>query len=147
MNLINSISSPYFLCYSTVAQANATGDGTIATGLFNPVVQGGNFNIATGIFTATIAGMFFFMVKPDISNLGATANLAVYSLVTTAKTYQLTSYSAGGWRNTGSQGRFPAYVFAPMALNDTAKVTVQIFNTSKTLGIATNSLFSAIRLY
>jgi hypothetical protein len=147
MNLINSSLNPYVFCYSTVGQTNSTGDGTVVTALFNPIVQGGNFDVTTGIFTCTIPGTFLFTIKPDLSGLSTLTTAAVFNFVTLSKTYQFAAFSPGGWRNAGFQCRYSGYFLIKMSLNDTTYTTVQVSNGTKTTAVATTSLFSVIRLF
>jgi C1q domain len=145
-NLINSNTAQNFNGISATI-SNVTGNGTVYTCIASTLLQGNGYNIANGIFTCTIPGLFLFSMRPQISNLSFAATLAVYKLVTTLKTYTFSTYSVGGWRSQASVGQFQGYLFVPMNAGDTAYTTVQVSNTTLTLGISSVSSFSAVRLF
>lgn len=133
-NIIQSSNSPFVLANQNSTVANVTGDGTVYTAVFNALVQGGNLNLTTGVFTCTIAGTFLFIVNPEMTSLSSAATTAVFTLVTTGGSTTLCTFSVGAWRSQALVGMQAGYAIAPMNVNDTASITVQVSGTSKSLG-------------
>ncbi len=148
-NVIDSSRAPSFSATMSTNIPNITGAGATYTVICNTLIQGGvgYYNTTTGVFTTTIPGLFLFTFRPYMTNLSATMTLGEYKLITTSKTYQISSYSSGGWRSQALVGEWQGYVFAPMAVNDTASLTVKISNGSAGAGVGALVHFSAARLF
>jgi hypothetical protein len=147
MNIINSPSSPYFAAKKSGTIIDVTGDGTIYQAIFDTLIQGGNYNTSTGVFTASTGGLFLFLIRPEMTSVTSVANPAVYTLVTTSKTYTFANYNVGGWRGQSSQSMFSGYIFAPMNTNDMAYVDLQVSNATKTVGFGNGvAFFNAARV-
>lgn len=143
-NIVNSVEVP-FVYTSGSNQANATGDGTVFTSIANSIVQGSDYNTTSGVFTARVGGIYLFMLRFYCSNLSISASLCSYNLITTLATYNFGEYNVGAWRSQALLAQFAGYIIAPMDTGDTATVTVQVSNTTKTIGSTPS--FTAKRLF
>lgn len=114
---------PAFLAYQSATQNNKTGNGTVYTVLQDTEVfdRGANFNPATGIFTAPIAGIY--QLEATVYVTGCTiATVFQMAIVTTARSYL--GYHA---RPAGANdAQVQVNTLADMAAGDTAKVTILV---------------------
>jgi hypothetical protein len=134
-NIINSASAPQLFATSTTSYTNATGDGTVFQMIFNSVIQGGNINTSTGVFTCTIAGTFLFCITPELGNLSALTANTNFTLVTTLGSFQFSKMNASTLRSSAAVCQFGGYIIAKMNLNDTAFLDLSASGGSKTLTV------------
>jgi len=145
-NMVNSNTSQRFIAIQT-GVSNVTGNGTVYQTVYSSLTQGSGFVIASGVFTCTVPGTFLFCAIPSVTSLNSSATTAVFNLVTTQRTYTFANFNAGALRSQASVGTMGGYVIAPMAANDTAKLTVQVSGTTLSIGFGNGCTFQATRLF
>ena len=112
--------------------SNNTGDGTIATVIFDTAETniGSSYNTGTGVFTAPVTGNYLITAHMAQSNSAGGLNCGV-RLVTTTRTYfgtALDSASLGpnNWYYTSVSS------IVPLAASDTAEIKIQCAGGTKT---------------
>lgn len=135
---------PAFLAYLNAVQSNVTGDGTVYTVPFNTEVFDRAGNFASNTFTAPVTGIYQFHVTVTATNIVVGNTDMIVNLVTTGRTFQLSSISAGKTFETQSGSNtllVNGGIITAMNAGDTATVTMTIFGGTKTVGV-----FSGINL-
>lgn len=128
---------PCFSAYKSVNQANATGNGTVVTVVFDTVVkdQSSNYNNATGTFTAPVTGTYFLCCAVALNAVGAGFTRSNLNFVTTARTYQGPNFNTSNNADSGGGLIYNLSVIAVMTAGDTATVTIVVFGGTKTINI------------
>lgn len=72
--VINS-TQPCVSAYKSANTTNVTGNGTVATVVYDTVIfdQGSNYNSGTGTFTAPVTGKYLVIAQTEFSNVGVVA--------------------------------------------------------------------------
>ena len=128
---------PCFNYYAST-QTSVTGDGTVFTIAFANKLTDQASNFATPTFTANQTGNYLFTVQVTIDNLSASYTDCTISLVTTARSYQISSISPGKVFETNSG--LSSYlatgtIIVPMAATNTASVTVAVTGSTKSINV------------
>lgn len=143
VNGINSQSQPSLCSYLSPAVTNKTGDGTVATVVYDNIIDGGNLNISTGIFTATRSAYFTFRATIIFGTLSSSHKSSQLTLVTTGGSYVLEKTNAGFCRasdNSFFTGGFITGVW--MNNNDTASITIAVSGGTKVVGFNGSSIYT-----
>lgn len=141
--------TPAFLAFNAAANANQTGNGTVATVPCDSEVfdQGGNYNNATFTFTAPVTGRYNFATSVLLSNIGAAHTLGLVSFVTSNRTYSWGYMSPAVVRTSGNAASMTGGAYCDMDAADTAVFQVQVSNSTLTItieGSAPNTFFSGM---
>lgn len=139
--IINEPLQPTFGAYQSPTVANATGDGTVYTIIFNSALydQASNFNATTGTFTAPAKGIYTLASSVTLNTLGAGHTTGLLQIVTTNRTYTLYDGNIGAARDAANIATISGCVLADMSAGDTATVTITISGSTKTVGIQQSS--------
>jgi len=123
---------PSFMAYNPANVANVTGDGTAYTIIPTEEFDvGGNFNAATGVFTAPIAGKYVFGMSGDMYNNNINHANSIF-IATTAYVYSANFYK---WYNLDTDLSNSCEVLANMAAGDTCSFACFSYNSTKTVGV------------
>jgi len=123
---------PEFYAYLASADNNVTGAGTTyqlgtnvaLTEVFDTL---GDFN-TNGTFTCSVAGRYIFSAAITTTDITSNMTHCEVLLKTTSQNFRLFTYNpfACGLPASNRFSCFSGSIYAPMAINDTAFVTVQI---------------------
>ncbi len=123
--------------------ANATGDGTAYVLICNSEFydQNSEYNVGTGVFTAKQSGKYLFTVTVSIGNLGAghTQLTALLTVGTAPTTIYLSQINPGAVRDSSNVVTLTGSAQLPVAVSDTAYVTITVSGGTKTVTINGNA--------
>ncbi len=122
--------------YKSSATANATGDGTLATVIFDTVVYDvhSDYDNSTGIFTVPVTGTYMVTGNVAIQNLGASTVFTAYVQSTAYQQYCTSSNAA----NVANTGLIWLPVSSLVRLTATQTIYIQVAGEG---GILNNSIF------
>ncbi len=134
---------PAFLATSAGA-ADVTGDGTVYTVTFANEIFDQKSNFASNTFTAPVTGRYQLNVQVSCEQLGASHTVGEIILVTSNRSYRINRGNYATMRDLSANAvAFSGSVLADMDVNDTATVTLTVFNSTKTVDVsATVTTFS-----
>lgn len=139
-NGFTSLSAVTFNAYLSSTQDNVTGDGTVYSIIFDTIVNqtGSAYNTGTGVFTAPVAGWYFFNARVLFGNFGGGATYTSMDLITTALTYSgpslnVNTVGANAWTSPGSTW------IVYMNASDTAYIIGSAVNGTKSVNIVSST--------
>lgn len=124
-----NVTKPNSCCFLALLSANATnqtGNGAVATVIFDTVIfdNNANYNNGTGVFTAPVTGKYHFSVVVVLINIVA-ANTCFVQLTTTARGYQSGEASPVAIKTAGGEACYALNAYCDMTAGDTATVVIQ----------------------
>lgn len=141
-NVMTNTSQPCFLVTAN-AQANLTGDATVATVTFANTVFDNGSNFSSTTFTAPVTGRYLFCVNAMFTGIGAADSACLVRLTTTGGTYQGGGFNATTVKDASNILRTGFSVVVPMTATDTATVAIYAAGGTKAVGAgATDTNFS-----
>jgi hypothetical protein len=134
---------PAFSAYLSASTANnVTGDGTGYQIIFDTEVfdQGANYNNATGVFTAPIAGKYLFTFYCFLQNLTTSHNFEQMLIITSNRNYSGNYINIANVQVGGSNFlQLTMSAFADMDAADTAYCQIQVGGSTLTVGVFGNA--------
>jgi|TARA_Y100000310_G_scaffold301920_1_gene338787 hypothetical protein len=121
---------PAFLARNLTGTANQTGDGGLATVVFeDDSVADRNTDFASNAFTAPVDGLYLLIVTVTMHEITTSMTDARIRIVTSNRSYYQ-DYNAGGMYGRGylGTGTIQFVVIADMEAVDTAYVLIEVWN-------------------
>lgn len=138
---INKPLQPSFLASNSVADANVTGDNTVATVEFDSEIydQSSDYDNTTDTFTAPKTGRYLLLAIVDADGMdyaGGSHSRSIVRIVTSNRSYEST-WENNGWSNAqgDERGTFNVSVIADMDTSDTAIVQIEVLGAAKTVDV------------
>jgi hypothetical protein len=128
---------PAFSATLSTSQANATGDGTTYHIPFDSVIFDKGSNFTTGAaanFTAPVTGTYLFIGATGFGNISSQL-AGVLTIVTTLRTYAGIDLRLSAVQSAGNTAILNISCIANMNAGDTAFLTAQADDSTKTLSI------------
>lgn len=118
-----------------------TGDGTAYVVIPNSEVvdDGDNYNAGTGVYTANEAGPRVLNALVTLANIGAGHTNARLDIVTSNRIYRY-EFNPAAIVTPDARATVSFIALADMDLGDTAYLELTVYNSTKTIGVASQSL-------
>lgn len=134
-------SQPAFQARLTTDVTDVTGDGTVYQMIFTTETfdRNADYNSATGVFTAPVSGTYKLDAILRIIQLGAGHTTATITISTSNRDYPKIIGNIGAMRDANNVFSPDVSCIADMDANDTAYVTINVYNSTKTVDIQSNA--------
>jgi hypothetical protein len=125
------------LAYKSSTTANLTGDGTSYTVIYDSEVVdvGSDFNTTTGVFTAPTTGKYQVNARVKFDTVAAGHTFGIMTINTSNRTYVEDIPNPANSRNSSNDFTYNMSQIVDMDASDTLSISVNIFNSTKTIGI------------
>jgi hypothetical protein len=145
-NRMTNTSQPCFSAYSNTGPSNVTGDGTIYTVVYDTEVfdQASNFSSTT--FTAPVTGKYSLTYCCTPIDLAVAHTTLIMQIVTTLHTYTIAEEYPFAVQ-LGDQITLTGTILANMTAGDTAKTTLYVAGSTKTVSIGGLAYEGAVATY
>lgn len=144
---------PYVLATRVTPTANATGDGTNVTVVYDTEIadQNSDYNIGTNVFTSPVTGKYLFTGGVSLNGILSTHTTGDFVLLGSNRNLRGASISPFACGSTGTSLVFPYAIPLDMDAGDTANFRVTVSNGTKVItiegsGVTNNYNFMSIIL-
>lgn len=131
--------TPGFIARKATSQVNATGNGTLATIIFDATIEnlGGNYDGTTGTFTAPATAIY--RLSTSVTTTSSNGTSGIIQIVTTSETYELFDFSPNNFAQSDGVITISGSVLTNMNAGDTAIVQVKYSGGTLTTSIPNSS--------
>lgn len=128
---------PAFNAYVTGQINNVTGDGTAYSVIFNSELfdQNADFDTSTGVFTAPIAGKYYFNTNISLTGLLSGHTSGRVNIVTTGQTCTIWDGNPYAISDASGEIAISGGIFIDMTASGTAYVTVTVSGSTKVVDV------------
>lgn len=140
---LQSVVVSTFSAFLNASVSNVTGDGTNYPIVLNSTSfnVGSNFNTATGKYTAPVTGKYLFTASIPLLNIGAGHDKGRWfiaienSSAVATQSFEFCQVSPAAVKNVDTNCCFSGSVLVSMSVADRAYISVQVYDSTKTIGI------------